>query len=209
MIYLNVDVETTGTDPRRHAMISLGAVAHASDANWQRLGEFSQNLKVPEGLVWDPHTRAWWDSFPEALVKALLAPSNPDWVMGAFCDWIEHLAETQKAAGLDSRVAMVAYPTTFDIGFIEAYASGFAPERWKDVNDAYKARHGAVDLASLIMGFTGKGYHDNKKKSWPKEWTHPELHHTHVAVEDAREQAYAFIQIMRAIEGRNDHNRGG
>jgi len=206
MIYINVDVETTGTNPDVHALLSIGAVAHASDEDWACLGEFSKNLDLaspPRMRRWSLETKAWWDGFPEALDKTLKDPEPGHGVMTDFASWINGLSETQKAKGKRHEAVLVAYPAVFDVGFIENYAYELIPSTWGYLRSEVLGI-GAVDIQSLIMGLTGDDFSVSKKSFWPKHWTHPDLLHTHVAIEDAREQAYAFIAIMKDIRNRNE-----
>lgn len=203
MIYINVDVETTGVNPDRNRILSIGAVAHASDEDWACLGEFSRNLDMAPLRQWDPETREWWSGFPDAMDKAMQNSEPCHLALGAFADWIRSQSDTQKSKGKRHEVVLVAYPAVFDVGFIENYARELIPAQWKRLCSEILSI-GAVDIQSLIMGLTGDDFSVSKKSFWPSHWTHPDLPHTHVAVEDAREQAYAFIAIMKDIRNRNE-----
>jgi hypothetical protein len=182
-IYVSVDMEADGPVPGLHSMLSLGAVALTADG--ETVGEFSANLEtLPEAA---PHadTMAWWQRFPEAWQAARVDPRPPGPVMNEFADWLEALPGVP---------IFVAWPATWDFMWIYWYLVRFTGRR-------PFSEHG-VDMRSYAMGMRRKGFKHAGKNYLPRRWF-PAQAHTHVALEDAREQGLLFINMLRENLGRN------
>jgi DNA polymerase III epsilon subunit-like protein len=204
MIYINVDLETTGLLPDKHAILSIGAVAH-EDRDWQEIGKFSWNVKVPADRTWDPVTEKWWESEPEAFAAAQVNAWNPPTVCNALLDWLEYLRQVpSEHDDFDDRLCFVANPIAYDLPFLRSYMKQYLGEEWERFaeNSGVKLWLGGVDLPTLAMAVLGVPYLDARRSGWPKEWRSLELPHTHVAIDDARHQAHAFICMMKALRAR-------
>ena len=55
--------------------------------------------------------------------------------------------------------------------------------------------HSALDIKTFTMAVLGTAYYDSTKRNMPKEWFDP-LPHTHVALDDAKEQGALFCNIL-------------
>ena len=165
-------------------MLSLGAVM--LDADYNEVGEFQNNL---HSLGWPAHpnheTMKWWDSEPAAWLRATENAELPGVVMHNFRHWVE---------SFEGRVTVIGYPVTFDFNFVWWYL-------WTFTGGAPFA-HGAMDIKTLAAARLGVPYDEARKSNWPKTWFFGDTH-THVAVEDAREQADSFRQIMFELKARS------
>ncbi len=180
-IYVSVDIEADGPIPGPHSMLSLGAVALKGTG--EEVGEFSANLEtLPEASA-DPTTAAWWAKFPEAWAACRQAPQPPAEVMTRFADWLEALPGTP---------IFVAWPATWDFMWIYWYLIRFTGRR-------PFSEHG-VDMRSYAMGMRRADFRHTGKHYLPRRWF-PAQAHTHVALEDAREQGLLFINMMRENRG--------
>ncbi len=99
--------------------------------------------------------------------------------MRAFVGWVK---------SFDCVPVLVAYPSGFDFMFVYWYMIRFAGES--------PFSFSALDVKSYASGATRKPYRHCTKRNFPKAWFPPSKH-SHVAVEDAREQGVMFMR-MRA-----------
>lgn len=182
-IYVSVDIEADGPIPGPHSMLSLGAIAY--DAGGSELGQFSANLEELPGAAPYPDTRAWWERFPEAWAEARRDPRPPQAVMTEFADWLEALPGTP---------IFVAWPATWDFMWIYWYLIRFTGRR-------PLSEHG-IDMRSYAMGMRRKDFRHAGKNYLPRRWFTASAH-THVALEDAREQGELFMNMLR------ENSKGG
>jgi hypothetical protein len=84
----------------------------------------------------------------------------------------------------------VGYPAGFDFTFIFWYLqkfTGASPFSWS-----------ALDMKTFAMALTGLPFKQAIKPRLPNEWLPADLPHTHVALDDAREQAQIFRAMLLA-----------
>ena len=99
---------------------------------------------------------------------------------------------------LPGKPVFVAYPAGFDFLFVYWYMLRFAGES--------PFSHSALDMKTYAMALLKKPYRESTKRNMPKRWFPPSPH-THVALDDAREQGLLFINMLsenlgqRAREG--------
>lgn len=115
---LMVDVETTGTQPNRNAMIQLAAVKFNLKTRDVSPVIFNRCLRIPKWRTWDEDTRAWWKKQPAVLDSIVAKGEKPDVVMRDFVDFV------QKDKGYDP-VKFWAKPSTFDYPFVTSYLTDF------------------------------------------------------------------------------------
>lgn len=175
-IYVSVDVEADGPIPGPHSMLSLGAVAYTARGDF--LGDFSANLETLSGATGHPKMTAWWQQFPAAWAACRENPRAPTAVMGEFADWLEALPGTP---------IFTAWPATWDFMWVYWYLIQFTGRR-------PFSEHG-IDIRSYAMGMRRREFGKSGKNYLPKRWipAHP---HSHVALEDAREQGELFINML-------------
>lgn len=181
VIYISLDMEADGPIPGVNSMLSLGATAY--DAQGAEVDAFSENLEALPGAVQNPATMKWWADYPDAWARTTASPANPSHVMQRFALWLHELERRYKA-----ECVMVAYPASYDYGFVLYYARLFLG------SDPFNSR--VVDMRSFAMGLLGKDYALAAKAKMPGRWYLNVPPHTHVAVEDARSQGVLFINML-------------
>ncbi len=177
-VYVSTDVEADGPIPGPHSMLSFGSVAMRADGTV--LGEFTANLLPLPGATPHPRTMAWWEGHPEALALARREPQEPAAVMPRYADWLR---------ALPARAVFVGQPAGFDFMWIYWYLMRFC--------DQSPFGHSALDVKTYAMALLRADYRDCVKHALPKEWL-PAGRHSHVAIEDAREQGELFANMLRS-----------
>ncbi|MEN8260176.1 MAG: exonuclease [Pseudomonadota bacterium] len=176
-IYVSVDIEADGPIPGLHSMLSIGAVAYTAEG--KSVGEYTANLEtLPEALP-HPSMQAWWEKFPDAWAACRRDPRAPKGVMTEFAAWLEKLP---------GKPIFVGWPATWDFMWVYWYLIRFTGLR-------PFSEHG-IDMRSYAMGMRKRDFGRCGKSYLPKRWfsKHP---HTHVALDDAREQGELFINMFR------------
>ncbi|MEU6235796.1 exonuclease [Kitasatospora sp. NPDC047058] len=188
-VYVSVDVEADGPVPGPYSMVSFGAAVagwhdehgfrraaeDAADGFYRELRPISDDY-VPEALAVSGLERA-------ALVALGAEPAA---ALRDFTLWVERLRTGPD--GRRYRPVMVGYPAVYDWQFLYWYlirftgSSPFGHSGCLDVKTLYAARSG--------VPFAGIG-----KRSMPAALL-PALPHTHHALDDAREQAVLFANLM-------------
>jgi hypothetical protein len=191
-MYFSADVETNGPAAGLFSMLSIGVTALHPET-LQEVGHFYQKLRALPDAREDPSTMKWWDGFPDQYAEATRDPRDPRDVMRELEDWIVNMT-VGFGQDRDSppKPTFVAYPASFDFAYYCYYAWRFT--------DGAKFGFDACDMGSLAMGYNGRPYREQSKKSWPEEWVRPEDRVAiHQALEDARQQARIFRRQYRTI----------
>jgi hypothetical protein len=177
--YVSTDIEADGPIPGPHSMLSLGSVALLADG--QELGSFSANLQTLPGAGPHPHTTTWWQSHPKAWAACRENPEPPAVVMQRYVTWLD---------ALPGSPVFVAHPATWDFAFVYWYLIRFAGRS--------PFGHSGLDMKTLAMAITKLSFRACSKRNFPKAWKPKDLSHTHVALDDAREQGQIFLAMLRA-----------
>ena len=181
--YVSTDVETDGPIPGPNSMLSFGSVAF--DQAGAELGSFARNLETLPGATGHPSTMAWWaEQRPawEACRTNLVAPAC---AMTEYVAWVKALPGTP---------VFVAYPAGFDFLFVYWYLVRFTGDS--------PFGHSALDIKSYAMALLKKPYRESTKRNMPRRWFSA-APHTHVALDDAREQGLLFINMLRENAARS------
>lgn len=186
-VYVSVDIEADGPIPGPYSMLSLGAtVAGTYDAD---------GYTAPDDLraeTWYAEIRPIADDYvPEALAvsgldrDALLASGRtPEEAMTGFAAWVDEVADRH-----DASPVFAAYPLGFDWLFTYWYLISFAGRS--------PFGHGrALDVKTLYAARARTAISRATKRHMPAG-LHPDLPHTHNALDDAVEQAGLLANIMR------------
>ena len=183
-IYISTDVETDGPIPGPHSMLSFGSVAF--DIAGVELGSHARNLETLPGAAGHPNTMAWWAENHAAWTACRTNLVQPETAMLHYVAWVK---------GLPGKPVFVAYPAGFDFLFMYWYMIRFAGES--------PFSHSALDIKTYAMALLKTPYRESTKRNMPKRWFAP-APHTHVALDDAREQGLLFINMLKEhlAEGR-------
>jgi hypothetical protein len=180
--YVSIDIEADGPIPGPHSMLSLGAVAF--DREGMELDAFSVNLQALEGAAGHPDTMAWWQTQPVAWAACREHPESPSTALPRFSAWLQ---------ALPGRAVCVGYPVAFDFMFVHWYLHRFT--------GGSPFSHSALDMKTLAWTLLGGHYRDATKRHMPRAWFPENVTHSHVAVQDAREQGLLFFGMWRALRG--------
>lgn len=181
-IYVSVDIESDGPIPGPHSMLSFGAVAFRADG--EEVGAFEANLLPLPDAAPHPKTMAWWETQPEAWTACHRDPVEPAVAMADFHAFV---------LALPGKPVFVGYPASFDFLFVHWYLQRFVGET------AFS--HSALDMKTLAMVLLGVNYREVTKKHFPSRWK-TETQHTHVAIDDAREQGEMFVKMLAEARSR-------
>jgi hypothetical protein len=176
-VYVSTDVEADGPIPGPHSMLSFASVAF--DESGAELSSFTRNLELLDGAAGAPETMAWWQTQKAAWDACRTSLSAPDAAMRDYLAWLE---------ALPGKPVFVAYPAGFDFTFVYWYLMRFAKRS--------PFSHSALDVKSFAMCLLQKRFHDTAKRSMPRRWF-PDVKHTHVALDDAREQGLLFMAMLK------------
>jgi hypothetical protein len=105
------------------------------------------------------------------------------------------------AANLAALPGASADPAT--MAWWDAHPEAWAAFYWYLIRftGASPFSHSALDLKTYAMALLGTGYRDSTKRRLPREWFGP-ARHTHVALDDAIEQAELFVNMLAASRPR-------
>ena len=182
-LYFSTDVENDGPIPGANSMLSLGSAAYHPDG--RLLGTFSRNLETLPGAKPSPKTmEEFWDKEPDAWAACRQDPVPPEQAMREFAAWIEEISERE-----NGKPVFVAYPAGHDFLFVYWYLITFL--------GASAFSFSALDMKSLAMAILGTAYRESVNRNMPADWF-ADLPHTHIAVDDAVEQGYTMMAMLRA-----------
>ena len=180
-VYVSTDIETDGPIPGANSMLSLGSVAF--DHAGVEIGALQVNLEpFPEARA-DPRTMDWWKRQPEAWAAATANQRPPDQAMQSYAKWVE---------ALPGRPVFVAYPLLFDMMFVYWYLIRFAGRS--------PFSHSGIDIKTMAyIGMGGDAYREATKRNMPRHWRPKGRRHSHIALDDAREQGELFFNIKNEL----------
>lgn len=175
-IYVSTDVEADGPIPGPHSMLSIASAAYLADRTL--LGTYTANLDTLPGAGSDARTMAWWEGFPEAWAACRRDTRPPEQVMPEYLAWLKTLT---------GRLVFVGWPASWDFMWVYWYLVRFTGER--------PFRENALDVRSYAMGMRKTEFRLTSRTYLPKRWFDEALPHTHVALDDAREQGTMFLNM--------------
>ena len=179
-IYVSTDIETDGPIPGPHSMLSLGSVALRDDG--KKIDSFAANLETLPGASGHKRTMDWWQSQPDAWATCRENTRSPEQVMRSYDKWLKILP---------GRPVFVAYPLLFDMMFVYWHQIKFVG------NSPFS--HSGIDIKTMAWSAMGdKGYRQATKRNMPRHW-HSRRRHTHLAIDDAREQGELFLNIKKEL----------
>jgi len=176
-IYFSIDIEADGPIPGPYSMLSLGCVAF--NANGDELGDFEVNFDTLADAKTDPDTDKFWARFPEAYAETRIDTKGPEAAMILFDLFVR---------SIKGKPVFVGYPAGFDFTFVYWYFMKFLGQS--------PFSFSSLDMKSYAMAKLNTTFRDSTKKNFPKRWKEKGTH-THVAVEDAREQGRMFIKMLK------------
>jgi hypothetical protein len=184
-IYVSTDIEADGPIPGPYSMLSLASAAYAPDKTL--IGTFSANLETLPNAGDHPQTTQWWQQFPEAWAACRTNPRPPTVVMADYLAWLH---------SLPGKPVFLGAPAAWDFMWVYWYLVRYTGER--------PFRENALDIRSYAMGMRKTEFRRTARTYLPKRWYDPDLPHTHVALDDAREQGALFCNMLAENRGAGD-----
>ncbi len=180
-IYISVDIEANGPCPGLNSMLSFAAVAfdHSRPVASQEMSSFSANLELLEGAKPDKDTEIFWAKNLHAYEATRQNVVHPKDAMRLFRDWLR---------GIPGKKICVAFPAGFDFTFLYYYSHLFLGES--------PLGFSSLDSKTYAACLLNSKYSDASKKNFPSEWFDKSKPHTHVALDDAREQGFMFMRQL-------------
>ncbi len=179
-IYICTDIESDGPIPGPHSMLSFASVAYRPDKTL--VGTFTANLEPLSGATGSPATMEFWKQNKAAYDATRTNLKDPATAMVEYSKWVESLRGTP---------VFVAFPAGFDFLFVNWYLVRFT--------GTSPFSHSALDMKTMAMVLTGKGFRACTKRNLPATWV-SDAPHTHIALDDAIEQGELFFDMMNAAE---------
>ncbi len=176
-IYVSTDVETDGPIPGPYSMLSFASAAYQADK--ALVATFTANLATLPGATADPDTMNWWAQHRDAYQATRVNLEDPVSAMKRYVAWLHQLP---------GKPVFVGYPAAFDFLFIYWYLIRFAGES--------PFGFSALDIKSFAMGLLQTNFRDTVKRKFPPRWFADAMSHTHVALDDAREQGVLFCNML-------------
>ena len=183
--YFSTDIETDGPIPGHNSMLSFGTVAFSETG--KELGSFTRNLELLPGAVQNPDTMRWWAEPKQAAAWKACRENlvSPEEALTDFVVWVR---------SLPGEPVFVAYPAGFDFLFMYWYLIRFA--------GVSPFSFSALDIKSYAMAVMKRPYRQSTKKNMPRSWFPVDVPHTHVALDDAREQGLLFLAMKKTNTGK-------
>jgi hypothetical protein len=184
-LFISVDVEVDGPIPGPHNMLSLGAVAFTiHKGNYKELDTFEVNLELlPESEPMDPSTAKFWKDNQAAYDATRVNTKAPKKAMEDFVKWMETFGR---------KPTFISYPAGLDFTFVYWYLMRYMKKS--------PFSFSALDVKTFAWATMGGAYHYAIKPNMPKKWFEGCGEHPHVVIEDAREQAILFTNILKDVK---------
>ncbi len=179
-IYFSVDIEANGPIPGRFSMLSIGVAACVPHEGILR--RWSANFEEIPGSMQDPDTMEWWSKYPQAYAETRRDTVEP---MRAMLDFHEFVHDTCREA--NGKPVMVAYPAGFDFTFTHWYFLEYTN------HDPFGFQ--CIDMKTYAMAKLNQRFKETVKRNMPKEWFNFEAKHSHIALDDAIEQAHLWLAM--------------
>ena len=153
-----VDIETTGRDPERTAMIQLAGVRfNFNEQIIDTANMFNKSLMIPDNRYWEEDTRQWWGKQKREVLQGIFASMEPTReVMQKFADWV--------GPPQNKPVRFWAKPVTFDYQFVLSYLKQYEIHspfhyRWvTDMNSFIRGLARDPDVESHYVEFQGDAH---------------------------------------------------
>ena len=181
-IFVSVDVETTGSAPGIHSMLSLGAAAFTVGSP-NPIDTFEINYEQLPSATWDPDTREWWaKQDPDVLAYVQKDPVDPREATQRFHDWLVQLP---------GKPVLLVYP-----------AWDYVWVHWYFVRYEIKNPMGlsALDAKSFAMAaMRNPEFRNTHKGTMPKRWFEDAPEHNHTGLQDAIGQGMMFLRMYHDV----------
>jgi DNA polymerase III epsilon subunit-like protein len=171
--FISVDVEAAGPDPGSYSLLSIGAclVSDPDQSFYIELKPTMMNA-TEEALTISGFSL-------EALNSEGVPPKE---AIQRFATWLEQVNQS------GGRPVFVAFNAAFDWMFVNNYFHRYLGRN--------PFGHAALDIKAFFMGLTGSKWSETAMRH-AGGWFGEEVHLTHNALHDARDQARLFQKMLR------------
>lgn len=150
-----VDVETTGTNPDRAALLQISAVRFNLQERTVDNNFFDRCLTIPPHRFWDEGTRDWWMKQKRSIIQKIFnRAEDPGTVIHDFCKW----------SYPPSTYRFWSKPSHFDFNFISSYCHDYRypnPFHFRiatDLNSYLRGLHAPNEVPDLDVPFSGEAH---------------------------------------------------
>ena len=182
-LYLSFDLETDGSSPTVSNMLSFGMVAFT--ASGEEVFSHQRNvLPRKDGRPEQSCLDNFWANEPELTEYVKKDAVTP----AAF---VAELSDLLKAHQKGHRYVWVASPACFDWMWLKGYYEAYGPA------DKFPIGYQARCISSMMFFYCKtNGISSSERAKLRKIWMDG-LKHTHIPVDDAREQGHVFINLCK------------
>ncbi len=170
-VYFSVDIEAAGKIPGVYSMLSIGAAV---------VGDTSKNFYAELKPINSNYDQASLDVCGLSMETLAATGKDPEEVMYAFSKWVKETS----AGAVPVFVSFGSFDWMFTKWYLERYGYGSL----FGVN--------GIDIKSYAMGMLNTGWAGTTKSRLPADLM-PGTKHTHNALDDAKEQAELFYNLLR------------
>ena len=176
--YISTDIEADGPIPGMYSMLSFGSAAFKDGL---LIDQFTANLLTLPNATTDPSTMEWWnqDRNKKAYEATRVNAVEPVLAMKSYVAWLKTF----------NSPVFVGYPAGFDFTFIYWYLMAFAGES--------PFSFSGLDMKSYAMAKLKTPFRATVKKNFPYAWKKVPGKHTHIALDDAIEQGWMFMNMLK------------
>lgn len=177
-VFYSVDVETSGTDPFKFDLLTVGIQSVFSDGLFGPT--FYERLAYDREVNWDPETWEWWTQQNGAAKREILSTSFPRQTPDQVADALLGFVTETGGDGFHDNV-FVANPSAFDHAWIRKLFSETG------VRNPFSYR--VLCLRSAAWGAGDVSW-------WDTQRTHTPVIEHH-ALHDAQAQAMDLVDLIR------------
>lgn len=177
--FFSVDVETSGTDPFKYDLLSIGAVAIGDDGLIKDTF-YNRVAYHDREVVWDDGTKAWWFEQNKAAKNEIFSTEMLRWPPTYVAAHLRRWVVDRGGDGFHDN-AFVANPSSFDHAWLRKLFSETG------IADPFSYR--TLCLRSATWGAGDKPWSETQR-------TH-EPFIPHHALHDAQAQALDFLDLLK------------
>lgn len=184
-IFLSIDIEADGKIPFKNSMLSFGVAAF--NDRGILVATYTANLELMEGATQDEDTMKFWtqnEKQKELYQKTRQNVVSVENGMKAYLNWQKKIAKEHGA-----RLTYTGYPLTYDFMWVYVYNCF--------VNDYDPAGFSGFDVKTAASVLLKKPFKQTTKRIFPQRWFPKGHKHTHIAIDDAIEQGYIAMNVMK------------
>ena len=183
-IYCSTDIEADGPIPGKYSMLSLACSAgRFKNGKLEVVDEFSRNLERLPGAEEHPDTMNFWSGFPDAYNATRIDTVDPEIAMKEFSEWLK---------GLPGKTILTTWPGGYDFMWVVWYLHYFTGSCPLGITEYNMKTAAKIALRHNRLSTVNKS-------NMPSKWFENAPKHSHIALDDAREQLMLFGEIESTL----------